>query len=298
MNETRRGLLFGVLAYGLWGVIPLFWKLLVGVDPVETIAHRAIWGSLVFVVIVAVAGAAPAVRAAVRTPRAIAAAAAAALLLAVNWGVFVYGVSTGRVLDVSLGYFINPLLSVAAGTLLLGERLRRAQWVAIACAVVGVGILTWRAGHLPYLALALAGSFGGYGLVRKVAPVPALVGGALETGLMLPVAAIYLAVLASRGDGALGHVDLPTHALLAATGLVTVVPLLLFTSAARRLPLSTLGFLQYLAPSGQFLLATLVFDEPTGAGRLAAFPWIWAGLVVFALDQAQHQRRISSRASR
>jgi chloramphenicol-sensitive protein RarD len=280
----RKGLAYGVLAYGMWAIIPLFWKLLASVAPVEIIAHRAAWGFGVFVVIAAVAGKLGEVRVAMRDRRVVGAMLLSTTLLAVNWVTFVLAVNTGHVIDASLGYFINPLVSVALGTIVLRERLRRLQWVAVGLAAVGVAIATWGHGSFPWIAVVLAATFGAYGLVRKLAKVESLVGSTIETGFALPVAVAYLAILAGRGDGALGHAPLSIELLLVATGLVTAVPLVLFTSAARRLPLSTVGFLQYIGPSGQFLLAVLAFGEPLSHIRLVAFCWIWAALAVFSLD--------------
>ena len=284
MTERRRGLLYGVAAYGLWGVVPLFWKLLAGVDPVEVLAHRAVWGMVAFAAIVWIAEAGPPLRAALRERRTLAVMALSSTLLAINWGTFVGAVSTGHLLDASLGYFMNPLVSIALGMIVLGERLRRLQWLAIGCAVAGVAVLTWRAGRVPWISFVLAGSFGGYGLVRKLARVDSLVGSTIETILMFPIAAVYLAILAARGGGALGHAAPSIAMLLIATGVVTAGPLLLFTSAARRLPLSTVGFLQYLAPTGQFLIAVLAFHEAFTADKLVAFGMIWVGLIVFSID--------------
>lgn len=284
MSPTRKGLLYGVAAYGLWGIVAAYWKLLTVVDPVELIAHRAVWGLAAFAVLTLVAGQLGPLRTALRDRRTVAVMALSATLLAINWVVFVWATISGRLLEASLGYFINPLLSVALGTLVLRERLRRLQWVAIGLAVGGVAVLTWRAGQVPWVALVLATTFGGYGLVRKLAKVEALVGSAIETVIMAPIAVVYLAVLAARGGGALGHEGASTALLLVGTGIVTAVPLILFTSAARLLPLSTVGFLQYLAPTGQFLLAVLAFGEPLAHDRLIAFALIWAGLAVFSTD--------------
>jgi chloramphenicol-sensitive protein RarD len=283
-RESRRGLVFGIAAYGLWGIIPLFWKLLAHVPPVEILAHRALWGLGAFVLLALIAGLGPGVRAALADRRTAGVMALSGALIAVNWGVFVAAVAGDRLLDASLGYFINPLVSVALGMLVLGERLRRLQWLAIALAGAGVAVLTWQAGRVPWVALILAVTFGLYGLVRKTARVDSLVGSTVETALLAPVAAGYLAYLAWRGGGELGHGGLGTQLLLVTTGIVTAVPLLLFTMSARRLPLSTVGFLQYLAPTGQFLLAVLAFGEPFSPGTLAAFVLIWIGLAAFSLD--------------
>ncbi len=283
MTEHRRGLLYGIAAYTSWGIVPLFWKLLAGVDPVEVLAHRAVWGVLAFAVIVRLAKAGPALRLAIRDRRTLAVMFLSGTLLAINWGTFVWSVSTGHLLDASLGYFINPLVSVGLGMIVLRERLRPAQGIAIALAIIGVVLLGVRAGHVPWISLVLASSFGTYGLVRKRAKVDSVVGSMIETSLLAVVAAIYLGVLAARGEGQLGHADLATHGLLFATGVITAVPLVLFTSAARLLPLSTVGMLQYLAPTGQFLIAVIAFHEPFSAGQLVPFAFIWTGLAVFTL---------------
>jgi chloramphenicol-sensitive protein RarD len=286
--RERTGLLQGVLAYGLWGVVAAYWKLLAGVDPVELIAHRAIWGLTAFGAIVVVAGQWHPFVAAMRDLRLVGVMAVSALLLAVNWTIFVSAIATGHLLDASLGYFINPLVSIALGMLVLRERPRRLQWLAIAAAGVGVGLLTWRAGRVPWIALVLALTFGLYGLVRKTAKLDALVGSTIETVLLAPVAAAYMWRL---GGGAMVTADAPTFGLLVGTGFITAIPLVLFTSAARRLPLSTVGFLQYLAPTGQFLLAVLAFGEPLARDKLLAFGWIWGGLVLFSIDLVRQTRR-------
>jgi chloramphenicol-sensitive protein RarD len=286
-DESRTGLLHGALAYGLWGIVAVYWKLLTTVDAIELIAHRALWGLIAFVAIVVIAGQWQAFVATLRQPRLVGVMLVSGTLLAVNWGVFVAATTHGHLLDASLGYFINPLVSIALGTLVLRERLRRLQWIAIGFAAAGVGVLTWRAGHVPWISLVLAGTFGLYGLVRKTARVDALVGSAIETVLMAPIAAIYLATIAG---GAMRTASATTDLLLVGTGVITAIPLVLFTSAARRLPLSTVGFLQYLAPTGQFLLAVLAYGEPLAADRLAAFGLIWIGLAVFSADLARARR--------
>jgi chloramphenicol-sensitive protein RarD len=293
MTEQRKGLLQGVLAYGLWGVVAAYWKPLSAVDPIELIAHRAVWGLGAFMAFVAVTGQLGALRTALRDIRTVGVMAASGALLAINWALFVWATISGHLLDASLGYFINPLVSVALGTIVLRERLSRLQWLAIGFASLGVAILTWRAGTVPWIALLLASTFGLYGLVRKTAKVPALLGSTIETLLMVPLAVTYLIVNADHG--AFGHADATITALLIGTGVVTAVPLVLFTSSARRLPLSTIGFLQYLAPTGHFILAITLFDEPLALGRLAAFIVIWTGLVAFTIDlyrQATRNKQI------
>jgi chloramphenicol-sensitive protein RarD len=284
VTEARRGLAHGIAAYALWGMAPLFWTMLRQVSPFEILAHRVVWGVATFAVLVWFSGTGPAVRAAFRDRRTVAAMALSGTLVVINWGAFVIAVETDHLLDASLGYFINPLISVALGTLVLRERLRPLQWLAIGLATVGVAILTWRLGRVPWISIVVATSFGAYGLVRKLARVESLAGSTVETALLTPVALGYLAILAARGDGQLGHAATGTQILLLTTGVVTAAPLLLFTSAARRLPLSTVGFLQYLAPTVQFVLAIAVFHEPFNRDQLLAFSFIWLGLGAFTVD--------------
>jgi chloramphenicol-sensitive protein RarD len=291
VSESRRGLAYGVVAYVLWGIVPVFWKLLGGLSAIEILAHRVVWGAIALAAIAGVAGAAPAVRAALADRRTVGMMALSGTLLVINWGTFVAAVMTGHLLDASLGYFITPLISVGLGTVALRERMRRLQWLAIGLAAVGVVILTWRAGHVPWIAIVLSMSFGGYGLVRKLARVESLAGSTIETALLVPIAVIYLAILAARGGGQLGHAVPSIQLLLLSTGLVTAAPLLLFTSAARRLPLSTIGFLQYIGPTGQFVLAVAVYGETFAHDQLIAFGLIWLGLAVFSIDLVRQSPR-------
>lgn len=290
-SETRRGLIYGIAAYGLWGVVPLFWKLLAHVDPLEVLAHRVVWGMLTFAIIVGLAGVGPTLWAAIRERRTLVVMALSGTLLAINWGTFIAAVASERLLDASLGYFINPLVSVALGTIVLRERLRRLQWLAIGFALAGVGLIGLQVGRVPWISLVLATSFGLYGLVRKTAKVDSLVGSMIESAMLAPVALLYLAIVAvQQPAGQLGQSDASLYVLLVATGVVTAGPLLLFTSAARRLPLSTIGFLQYLAPTGQFVVAVFLFHEPFTADKLLAFGLIWIGLIVFSIDLWRRSR--------
>jgi len=291
VSESRRGLAYGFAAYVLWGIVPVYWKLLAEVSPVEILAHRVVWGAVSLVVIAWVAGAAPAVRAALADRRTLAMMGLSGTLLVINWGTFIGAVATDHLLDASLGYFIIPLVSVGLGTLVLRERMRRLQWLAIGLATAGVVILTWRAGQVPWISVVLAASFGGYGMVRKLARVESLAGSTLETALLAPLAVSYLVMLAARGGGHLGHASAGTQLLLLSTGVVTAGPLILFTSAARRLPLSTLGFLQYLGPTLQFVLAVLVYGEAFARDQLIAFGFIWLGLAAFSVDLVRQARR-------
>lgn len=282
-GDERKGLLAGVLAYTVWGIVPAYWRLLRHVDPIELVAHRAVWGVGTFGLLIAIAGQGRHLTRALRDPRTLGVMVVSGVLLAVNWILFVWATVSGHLLEASLGYFMNPLVSVGLGTLVLREQLRRLQWIAIALATSGVAFLAWRVGQVPWVSLALAVSWGLYGLVRKTAKVDALVGSTVETLLLAPVAAIFLGLRGSAFQAG----DPQTIALLVGTGVITVVPLILFTVAARRLPLSTVGFLQYLAPTGQFLLAVLAYHEPLARDRLFAFALIWVALVVFSVDLAR-----------
>ncbi|MBK9035904.1 MAG: EamA family transporter RarD [Myxococcales bacterium] len=290
-RDRRLGLGLGVAAYAAWGVVPLFWRELRSIPALEILAHRAVWGLGAFALLTLATGQGAGLRTVARQPRALATLAGSGALLAANWGLFIWATLNGHLLQASLGYFINPLVSVALGVGVLRERLAPLTVIAITVAAIGVGWLTIVGGRVPWIALALATSFGIYGLVRKVIAVPALVGSTIETAMIAPIGAAYLIYLAARGGGGLGHVDGATHALLIATGFVTAVPLAWFTAAARRLPLSTVGLLQYLAPTGQLIMAVAVFHEPLSRTKLTAFGFIWVALAVFTIELVRPRRR-------
>jgi chloramphenicol-sensitive protein RarD len=296
VSEVRRGTLYGAGAYLLWGLFPLFWPLLSPSSSLEVLAHRVVWSLLVVLVLVRLTGTADGVRAIVRDPAKLWRLSVAAVVVAVNWGTYIYGVNSGHVLETSLGYYINPLVTVLLGVFVLGERLRRIQWAALATAGLAVVLLTVENGRPPYIALILACSFGAYGLLKKTAAVGAVEGLAVETAVLTPVAGVYLAVLGATGGATfLSHG--PDHsALLACSGLVTAVPLLLFGAAARRVPLVTLGVLQYLAPTIQFVLGTAVRHEPVTPATLAGFLLVWAALIAFTWDLLGERRRTSRAA--
>ena len=269
-------------AYFIWGLFPLYWSLLGHVPTVQVLAHRAAWCALSVWLYLAVLGQGRWWRG--LQPRVLGMLTATALLISVNWGVYVYGVNSGHVLETSLGYFISPLLAVLLGVALLRERLGMLQWAAVAIAASGVAYLTVSLGAPPWIALLLAGSFGLYGLIRKLAEVDAIRGLAVESCLVLPVAIAYLAWCERQGTAAFLHRTPLTDALLIAGGAVTAVPLVLFTYGARRVPMSTLGFLQYLAPTVQFLLGVFVFHEAFGPAQLVAFGCIWFALALVMAD--------------
>jgi chloramphenicol-sensitive protein RarD len=284
-------LAYGLAAYGLWGVIPLYFWALRSLPPVEFLAHRIVWCLLFLVVVLTLSRRWPAVFRALGTPRTRRLLTVSACLVAVNWLVYIYSVATERVLHSSLGYFINPLFNVLLGLVFFRERLRPAQWLAVALAAAGLAYLVWAAGELPWIAPALAVSFGLYGLVRKVTPVDGLTGLAVETLVLTPPAAACLLWWAAAGSSSFGHNGWHFDALLMLSGVLTALPLLCFGQAARRLRLSTLGFLQYLAPSTQFLLAVYLFGEPFRPEQQVGFGCTWVALLIFTADSLLAQRR-------
>jgi chloramphenicol-sensitive protein RarD len=293
VSPGRSGVLYGAAAYLLWGLFPLYWPLLEPSGSLEVLAHRVLWSLVVVVVLLAVTRRTASVRAAVADRRRLLQLALAAVVLSVNWGTYIYGVTHERVVETSLGYFVNPIVTVLLGVLVLGERLRPAQWTALGAAGIAVVVLTVENGRPPWIALVLAFSFGAYGLLKKTARVGAVEGLAVETAVLLPIAAAYVAVLGVGGAGTFGS-EGPGHAvLLAVSGLVTAVPLLCFGAAASRVPLTTLGLLQYLAPTIQFLLGITLFDEPLPLVKLLGFVLVWAGLVLFTVDAVRHHRRVA-----
>lgn len=292
MDEQRRGVAYGAAAYALWGLFPLFWPLLKPAGDVEVLAHRVLWSLVLIAVVLQLTRGWAALRA--LRPAQVRRLVLAAVLLTGNWGVYIYGVNSGQVVETSLGYFINPLVSVALGVVVLGERLRAQQQVAVAIAVVAVGILTVANGRPPYIALVLAFSFGTYGLLKKQAGLGALPSLAVETAAVGPLALGFLLVLAARGEGTFTTAGLDHTALLVSSGVVTAVPLLLFGAAATRIPLTTLGVLQYLAPVIQLLVGLAVRHEPFGPARQLGFGLVWVALAVFTVDLVRHHRRLVS----
>jgi len=283
-DSKRTGILLGLAAYAIWGFMPLYFKPLAAVPPAEIVAHRIIW-SLIFLGVLATLWRRwPAIRAALATPRVLTTLVVTALLIAVNWLVYIYAIVSGHVLEGSLGYYLNPLVNVLLGVVLLKERLTRPQVFACLLAGAGVAVLAAGAGTGLWISLTLAISFASYGFLRKVAPVDALEGLWVETAILAPVSLVWVLLLQARGDAGFGAFGIGTDALLVLGGAVTAIPLLLFTAAARRLPYSTLGFLQYIAPSLQFLLAVLVFGERFTTAHAVCFGAIWAALAIFSVE--------------
>ena len=285
------GPLAAALAYILWGLFPLYIKQLQAVPALEIVLHRSAW-SLVFVFgLLALLRRAAWLAAVLRQPRTLAIFGLSALLLAVNWLLYVWAVNAGRVLDASLGYFITPLVNVVLGFAVLHERPRRLQWLAVALAAAGVLWLAVGAGHWPWVSITLALSFGLYGLLRKTAPLGAIEGLALETLMLAPLAVGGLLWLQLSGHSAFGQGDLRLDLWLLAAGPITAIPLLLFASGARRVSMATLGLLQYLGPSIQFLLGVFVYHEPFNESRGLGFLLIWAALAVYSAESWRVLRR-------
>ncbi|WP_371669738.1 EamA family transporter RarD [Streptomyces sp. NBC_00289] len=290
-GERRTGLLNGFAAYGMWGLVPLFWPLLKPAGAMEILAHRMVW-SLGFVAVALVlvrrwawAGEL------LRQPRRLALVAVAAAVITVNWGVYIWAVNSGHVVEASLGYFINPLVTIAMGVLLLKERLRPAQWVAVGVGFAAVLVLTIGYGQPPWISLTLAFSFATYGLVKKKVNLGGVESLAAETAIQFLPALGYLLWLSAHGDSTFTGAGAGHAALLAATGVVTALPLVCFGAAAIRVPLSTLGLLQYLAPVFQFLLGVLYFHEAMPAERWAGFALVWLALALLTADAWRSARR-------
>jgi chloramphenicol-sensitive protein RarD len=293
VDDRRPGLAFGLGAYALWGLFPLYFPLLEPAGGLEIVAHRVVWSLLFIALLLTVTRGWAQVRAAVTDRRALLILVGAALLIGVNWLVFVYGVNSGQVVETSLGYFINPLVSVLLGVVVLSERLRPAQWVAVAIAAVAVTVLTLDYGRPPWIALALAATFGLYGLLKKLVRVAAAPGLFLETAIVAGPAIAAIAVLHAQGQGTFGNAGTGHLLLLVGSGVATAVPLLLFAAATRRVPLSTIGLLQYLTPSMQLAIGVFVYGEPMPVMRLVGFAVVWLALAVFTVDslRAAHASR-------
>jgi chloramphenicol-sensitive protein RarD len=289
----NKGMLYAAGAYTIWGLLPLYWRGLHDVPAGEILAHRMVWSLVVVFGLLAVQRHWRWLPGALRHGRVVLAFLASAVLLTLNWFVYIWGVNHGHVVETSLGYFINPLVNVLLGIVLLKERLRVGQGIAIAVALLGVVYLTVVYGSFPWIALSLAFSFGGYGLIRKLAPLPSLEGLTLETMLLFVPALAYLLFLQLEGIASFGTAGSIPALLMVGSGVVTATPLLLFASGARRLSMTTLGLLQYIAPTIQFLIGVWVFDEPLNQSRLIGFGMIWLALVLYTAENIVRVQRVS-----
>jgi chloramphenicol-sensitive protein RarD len=286
------GILYAASAFVIWGLSPAYWKAMQTVPALEIVAHRVVWSLVFLLALTAVQRRFSEVVAALRSPRALLILSITTVLVSGNWLLYIWAVNTGNLLQASLGYYINPLVNVLLGVVFLKERLRRPQAIAVFLALAAVVFRTASLGQFPWIALTLGFSFGVYGLIRKVAPVGSLAGLTVETMLLTPLAAAGLIQLEIRGAGALFHGGPLLDALLLGTGVITAVPLLFFNLGARRINLSTLGLLQYIAPSFMFLLAVLIYAEPFTIPQLFTFALIWAALAIYSLDSLRSYRRV------
>ncbi|MEC3996337.1 EamA family transporter RarD [Actinacidiphila sp. DG2A-62] len=291
MSEQRAGLAYGFAAYGMWGLFPLYWPLLEPAGAMEILAHRMVWSLVVVAVALLVVRRWAWLAELVRQPRRLALVALAAALISVNWGMYIWGVNSGHVVESALGYFINPLVTIALGVVVLHERLRPAQWAAVGIGVLAVAVLTVGYGRLPWIALTLAFSFGLYGLVKKKIALGGLESLGAEASVQFVPAFVFLMVLGARGDSTFASHGAGHASLIAVSGLITALPLVCFGMAANRLPLSTIGLAQYLTPVIQFLLGVLHFHEKMPAERWAGFLMVWAALVVLTADALRAARR-------
>lgn len=288
-SELRKGFWYGFAAYVSWGLFPLYWTVLQPAGATEILAMRVVCSLLFIAVLLSAVHRWSQLRDLVADRRRLLIVSVGAVMIAINWGTFIYAVTSGHVIETALGYFINPLVLVAMGVLLLGERLRPAQWVALTLAAVAVVGLTIDYGRPPYIALTLAFSFGTYGLMKKRAGVGASEGLALETAILAPLALAWLVWLQVDGQAAFGHEGWVNTALLLGTGVVTTIPLLLFGGAATRIPMTTLGLLQYIAPVMQFMFGLWLFDEDMSTARWVGFSLVWVSLLLLTADSVRRR---------
>ena len=293
-EDSLRGFGFALTAYLLWGFLPIFMKALAHISPAEVIAHRVIWSIPIAGAVLLATGRTAELITALRTPRMLGMAALTATLITVNWGIYVWAIGAGHALDTALGYYINPLFSVFLGAALLGERVSRAQMAAIVLAAAAVGVLTFEAGKLPVTALALTVSWGLYAYLKKSLPIGPNQGFFLEILLLLPAALAYVGWLSWRGQSHFMAGTPKDTILLLSCGLVTAVPLMIYANGAKLLRLSTIGIMQYIAPTMIFLTAVFVFHEPFGRAQMIAFPMIWAALMIYTASMI-HQARSAAR---
>lgn len=281
-GDTLPGFLYALTAYLLWGFLPLYMKALSHIPPVEVIAHRVVWSVPIAVAVIAWLGRTADLKAALRSPRMLGMGAMTAALISVNWGIYVWAIGSGHALDAALGYYINPLFSIFLGAVLLGERMGRTQMAAIALAVVAVGILTWEAGRLPVVALGLTLTWGVYAYLKRRLPIGPNQGFTLEVLILLIPALAYIGWLQAEGTGHFLQGLAWDNALLLGCGIVTAVPLMIYANGAKRLTLSTIAIMQYIAPTLIFLTAVFIFGEPFSAVKLVAFALIWTALVIYS----------------
>lgn len=280
----NKGVLNGIAAYAMWGFFPIYWKLLHNVPALQVIGHRIGWSFILLTVYILLARKWQDFRSVAFKPKTVGVYSIAAVLLSFNWLIYVWGVNAGFIVETSLGYFINPLLSVLLGVVFLRERLRPLQWIPVGLAAAGVIYLTVVYGRPPWIALSLAFTFGFYGFVKKLSPLGSLYGLTLETGIVFPVALVYIVFVAVNGSGMFLQSGAATDLLLVGAGAVTTIPLLMFASAAKQIPLTVVGLLQYIAPTLQFLIGVFIYREPFDLSHLIGFGIVWLALIIFATE--------------
>ncbi|MFA0115985.1 EamA family transporter RarD [Vibrio sp. 10N.261.46.E11] len=290
-QRTRQGILLAVGAYTMWGIAPIYFKSLSDVSPLEILSHRVVWSFFLLAFLLHVSRSWRKVRDTLTSKPKMLYLVATSILVGANWLIFIWAINSNHMLDASLGYYINPLINVLLGMFFLGERLRKLQWFAVALAAIGVIIQLIAFGSVPIVAIALAFSFGFYGLLRKKVSLEAQTGLFIETLVMLPIAATYLLFIADSPTSDFAMNPMQLNLLLVAAGVITTVPLLCFTGAATRLKLSTLGFFQYIGPSLMFLLAVLIYGEAFTSDKAITFAFIWGALVIFSFDGLRHSKK-------
>jgi len=286
----KKGIIAGLAAYSMWGFFPIYFHLLSNVPALQTTAHRVVW-SFVLVILLILIRKEVGLFLSLLTWKRVGIYALAGILLTVNWGTYVWAIAKGHVVESSLGYFINPIVSVLLGVVFLHEKLRKLQWVVVGLAVAGVSYITYSTGQLPWISLVLAITFGLYGLIKKLADLRPLHGLMLETTAVILPALAYLLVAERNGSGAFGHTSVLTTVLLAVTGIVTVIPLIFFSIGAKNVPLTTMGIMQYATPTFQFMQGVYLFKEPFSPHKLIGFVFIWIALIIFTIESILHYRK-------
>ena len=280
----KKGIWYGIAAYAMWGFFPIYWKLLHDVPALQLLGHRIAWSFLLLLAFIFITRQWKDFRSVAFERKTLGIYTIAGVLLSINWLIYVWGVNAGFIVETSLGYFINPLLSVLFGVIFLREKLRPMQWLPVVIAAIGVTYLTVTYGRLPWIALSLAVSFGLYGLVKKLSPLGSVFGLTLETGIVFPIAIVYLIVMQSTGSGEFLHDGITVDLLLIGAGVVTTIPLLMFASAAKEIPLNMIGVLQYFAPTIQFLIGVFIYKEPFDTTRFIGFGIVWIALIIFWIE--------------
>jgi len=293
----KEGLLYAFFAYFIWGLTPIYWKMIQHVPAIQLIGHRIAWSFILLSVVLFITRQWRELRSLASERRVMRIYLVAAALVGCNWFIYVWAVNSGHIVEASLGYFINPLLSVLLGVIFLRERLRMLQWIAVGLAAAGVIYLTATYGRLPWIALGLAFTFGFYGLVKKTAPLSSLHGLTLETGILFVPSVIFLAYQDGIGQGAFLHTGIGSDLLMAGAGLVTAIPLLMFVSAARRIPLTTIGIMHYITPTCQLLIAVLIYKEAFDITKAFGFGIVWIGLIIFAVEGYRTHRAIPTKST-